>query len=82
MMTSVGCTNNNPGSTVRNKTGSWRTFKPVSDREKCVECFNCYLFCPEGCIDTDFNIDYDFCKGCGICKNECPVNAIDMEIDE
>jgi pyruvate ferredoxin oxidoreductase delta subunit len=23
-------------------------------------------------------IDYDYCKGCGICSAECPVEAIKM----
>jgi pyruvate ferredoxin oxidoreductase delta subunit len=23
--------------------------------------------------------DYRFCKGCGVCANECPVDAIKME---
>ncbi|PIV68985.1 MAG: ferredoxin, partial [Euryarchaeota archaeon CG01_land_8_20_14_3_00_38_12] len=23
--------------------------------------------------------NYDYCKGCGICANECPKNAINME---
>ena len=23
-------------------------------------------------------IDYDYCKGCGICVNECPVKAIEF----
>jgi len=28
---------------------------------------------------TEFiNFDYDYCKGCGICANECPKKAIEM----
>ncbi len=81
MTTSVGCTIDKPGSTRVNKTGSWRTFKPILNKDKCVECDNCYIFCPEGSINQEYGIDYDFCKGCGICSNECPVNAIEMEID-
>ncbi len=78
-MTSVGAVVRDPGSSVKNKTGSWRTFKPILDKEKCIDCGNCILFCPEGCITKDYDIDYDYCKGCGICAEECPVKAIKME---
>ena len=27
-------------------------------------------------------INLDYCKGCGICANECPVNAIEMVLEE
>lgn len=27
-------------------------------------------------------IDYDYCKGCGICSNVCPVKAIEMVREE
>jgi Pyruvate/2-oxoacid:ferredoxin oxidoreductase delta subunit len=26
--------------------------------------------------------DFSFCKGCGICANECPTKAITMKIPE
>jgi len=78
-MDSVGGAVTTPGSTRNNKTGSWRTFKPTLDKEKCVDCDNCIMFCPEGSINKDHDIDYDYCKGCGICENECPVNAIKLE---
>ena len=29
-----------------------------------------------------FRIDYDFCKGCGLCAAECPCGAIDMVPEE
>lgn len=60
------------------KTGTWRTFKPVIDRETCKECGNCVMYCPEACIDRELKIDYDYCKGCGICANECPSKSIRM----
>ncbi|MBC7110679.1 MULTISPECIES: pyruvate synthase subunit PorD [unclassified Methanothermobacter] len=78
-MESLGATVREPGSTRKNKTGSWRTFKPFLDKDKCIDCDNCILFCPEGCIDKEHEIDYDYCKGCGICAEECPVKAIKME---
>jgi NADPH-dependent glutamate synthase beta subunit-like oxidoreductase len=50
----------------------------------CYFCDNCYLFCPDGSVlkqddDAIHMIDYEYCKGCGICENECPVGVIDME---
>ncbi|MEW5759521.1 MAG: 4Fe-4S binding protein [Candidatus Thermoplasmatota archaeon] len=69
------------GSFVENKTGGWRTFKPVKDDSKCNMCLFCWFYCPEGCIIREENklrVDYDYCKGCGICANECPKKAIQM----
>jgi pyruvate ferredoxin oxidoreductase delta subunit len=64
---------------------SWRTNKPVINETKCVNCFLCFLLCPEGAIDkseTKVQIDYDFCKGCGICMNHCKLEAIIMVKEE
>jgi len=65
------------------KTGSWRVFRPVLDKDRCVKCLRCWIFCPEGAIvrldDDSIEINYDYCKGCGICARECKVNAITME---
>jgi 2-oxoacid:acceptor oxidoreductase delta subunit (pyruvate/2-ketoisovalerate family) len=49
----------------------------------CFECDNCYGMCPDNAIiklgpGNRFTIDYDYCKGCGICVAECPAGAIDM----
>ena len=41
----------------------------------------CFLVCPDGaiCRDTDgVTVDYDFCKGCGLCAHECKFDAISM----
>jgi len=63
-------------------TGSWRTLRPVMDKEKCTKCGFCWLYCPEGTIilgeEEDYRIDLDYCKGCGVCANECPSDAIKM----
>jgi 2-oxoacid:acceptor oxidoreductase delta subunit (pyruvate/2-ketoisovalerate family) len=64
-----------------NKTGSWRTFRPVVNEEKCVSCMLCWKFCPDACIEIVMEkpkINYDYCKGCGICAEECPKEAIEM----
>ncbi|MGC9134740.1 4Fe-4S binding protein [Caldisphaera sp.] len=64
------------------KTGSWRTERPVINEEKCTKCLYCWLYCPEDTIlrreDDMVYVDYDYCKGCGICAAVCPVNAIEM----
>ena len=40
------------------------------------------MFCPDNAIIWDGEnhptVDYEFCKGCGICAHECPVKAIEM----
>lgn len=71
-----------PGSTIKNKTGSWRTLRPVIDKSKCRKCGMCWMYCPDGAIDEKFDVNYDYCKGCGICTNTCPFNAIKMEKEE
>jgi len=65
------------------KTGSWRTMQPVYNKDKCVKCHRCWIFCPEGAIkkekDGKIKINMDYCKGCGICANVCKIKAITME---
>lgn len=59
----------------------FRTFMPTVDHDKCIMCLFCWVYCPEGCIDKEngkIEIDPDYCKGCGICANECPKKAITM----
>ena len=63
-------------------TASWRTVRPVMNKEKCIECGICLTFCPVSSIlrqgPKNYVISYDYCKGCGICAVECPKKAIDM----
>ncbi len=53
----------------------------------CFECDNCYGVCPDNAVvklgpGMKFKFNYDYCKGCGICANECPCGAIDMVSEE
>ena len=48
------------------------------DKEKCIDCDNCIVFCPDSSVNKQHDIDYDYCKGCGICAYECPSDAIEM----
>ena len=77
-MVNIGCVITTPGSSKQNKTGSWRTFKPILDKEKCIDCDNCIIFFPDLCLNKQHDIDYDYFIGCVICANECPSDAIVM----
>ena len=49
----------------------------------CFECDNCYGVCPDNAViklgpGKGFVFNYDYCKGCGICAEECPCGAIAM----
>ena len=49
----------------------------------CFECDNCYGMCPDNAViklgpGKGFEFKYDYCKGCGICAQECPCGAIMM----
>ena len=66
------------------ETGNWRTEKPIIDYSTCVNCLQCYVSCPEGVIERNreedrVEVDFDYCKSCGICVDICPVDAITME---
>ena len=51
----------------------------------CINCDNCYIFCPDAVVrklsggKANYEILLDYCKGCGICVNECPRSAMQME---
>ncbi len=65
------------------ENAGWRINRPVVLPEKCIGCYNCYLCCPEGVIfksedEGKIEIDYAFCKGCGICARICKRDAIEM----
>ncbi|MCE5270734.1 FAD-dependent oxidoreductase [bacterium] len=48
----------------------------------CVRCDNCLIFCPDLAIqaqDGAYAVRKEYCKGCGICAQECPRYIITME---
>ena len=75
------------GTSVLNKTGLWRTVRPVIDRERCKRCtWVCGTYCPDNAVAVDAEgypvIDYDHCKGCLICLEGCPAHAIEAVLEE
>ncbi|NOX97444.1 MAG: ferredoxin [Nitrospirae bacterium] len=71
------------GNAEKYETGSWRTYRPIWDKEKCKNCLLCWIYCPDSSIILKdgkmVGQDYRFCKGCGICARECPFQAIEMK---
>jgi formate dehydrogenase beta subunit len=54
----------------------------------CFACDNCWTLCPDSAVlktteqaadGSHYVFDYDYCKGCGLCANECPCGYITME---
>lgn len=76
-----------PGPGDGGRTGSWRVLRPVIDLGKCIPakknkkaCFTCWLYCPDCVVSKTVppTINLEYCKGCGICAEECPAKAIEM----
>ena len=51
----------------------------------CFACDNCYGVCPDNAVVKlepggayAYAFDLDYCKGCGLCMQECPCGAIEM----
>ena len=85
------CDESSPGVGEAGRTGEWRTLMPVIDDKKCTTlrlnkptCFLCWLYCPEPIITKGIPplINLEYCKGCGICSQVCPVQAIVMVHEE
>ncbi|RUM92442.1 MAG: pyruvate ferredoxin oxidoreductase [Thermodesulfatator sp.] len=81
-----GCHILEPGNSANFRTGDWRSQRPVTDKEKCIRCGMCWIFCPDMTYKQDeegyFEADMEYCKGCGICAHECPKDAITMVPEE
>jgi NADPH-dependent glutamate synthase beta subunit-like oxidoreductase/NAD-dependent dihydropyrimidine dehydrogenase PreA subunit len=48
----------------------------------CNNCDNCYNFCPDMAViktESGYHVSLDYCKGCGICAEECPRGSLNME---
>jgi 2-oxoacid:acceptor oxidoreductase delta subunit (pyruvate/2-ketoisovalerate family) len=84
-----------PGVPLEERRGNFHEVHLGLTREKAVEeagrCFNCgicnqcdtcWIFCPDMAVKKKkdhYEIDYDYCKGCGICFEECPRGAVLLE---
>lgn len=74
-----------PGNSRQYLTGEWRsTVRPKWHKERCIHCLFCWVYCPDAAIKVVdgkmTEIDYDYCKGCGICAKECPAKGKAIEM--
>jgi pyruvate ferredoxin oxidoreductase delta subunit len=69
------------------RTGDWRSKHPEIDATQCSaakqgreSCQLCWVYCPDACFTRGAPpaVDLTYCKGCGICAQECPTAAIRM----
>ena len=52
---------------------------------RCTECDTCLIYCPEGIIyrtPSGYQVDENYCKGCGVCVAECPRRAMELNDKE
>ncbi len=68
------------GNAAARRTGSWRVERPEIDRARCNACGLCFVRCPDGAMALDDEgypiVDYDHCKGCLVCAQICPLDAV------
>ena len=67
-----------PNNSFTASVADWRINKPIFNKDYCIDCQFCWVYCPDiSIISRDkkmVGIDFDHCKGCGICVEVCPTN--------
>ncbi len=70
------------GNASKYNTGSWRASRPLRDEEKCINCLVCWIYCPDSAVIVKdgkvVGMDFEHCKGCGICAKQCAKQCIKM----
>jgi pyruvate ferredoxin oxidoreductase delta subunit len=68
------------------KRGTNRTQRPVIRFDICTKCTLCWYDCPDECFDPTadglYDVNYDYCTGCGRCAEVCPIKECIVMVDE
>lgn len=68
------------------KRGTTKTQRPVVRFDLCTKCILCWLECPDGSFDPTpdglYDVDYEYCTGCGKCAEVCPIEECIVMVDE
>lgn len=79
----VGCALLVSGKAQPFTPGTKSELLPIWDKNLCVRCALCYIYCPNAAIkrldDGFFGVNKDLCTGCGICHRECWFGAVSMQ---
>mgnify|MGYP006289704973 CR=1 FL=1 len=75
------------GGSANVNTGSWGVSVAVWDEEKCIQCSQCWPMCPDFATKRKdagermevTGVDAFHCKGCGICVEICPKEALTLK---
>lgn len=72
------------GTAASFETGDWRSERPVFYPDRCIQCLQCWLHCPDAAFPLKegkvVEINYKHCKGCGICAKICPTKPKSIEM--
>ena len=84
-MIANGAVATDAGNSLLYITGGWRSNMPVWTQDNCNNCMLCWVHCPDSSIEVAdgkmTGIDYDHCKGCGVCVIECRFDALKMVLE-
>src|SRR5262245_4518817 len=68
------------------KRGTTKSERPVVRFDVCTKCTLCWQECPDQCFDPTpdglYDVNYEYCVGCGKCAEVCPVKECIVMVDE